>query len=380
MSYRSVDELQRVLADNVFDYAQDKKKAAGRALGTIVETIAFYLLQSWGLRDNMTIERSLSEFANAEITHNVEYCLHPVLSSEKHSIRFERLPLTTKKLCAALGIDASEDQTNNDLLSSGGLVRNCCTIVDETREVRLVHLDESTPPMYRITEAVLHPQPFAILECKRVGIEEGMKKGPQTIEKAKQGAYVARAVSSLQKVRSNHGHLVGVLHQDDDTFLTAKHDELLRRILDSNEPQLLRRFILTIGMVSNHGNWFTSENHNKELKVLAHSYDWLLFLTDNGLAEFIEKLLLKPSRKDQSAADAFRNSYAKTDGKKNPNRFTKVGMDLDADKVLRRYFVDNRETIEKWFNVISPRNASIAELRDELKKLAAKNWERIHRR
>ena len=41
-------------------------------------------------------------------------------------------------------------------------------------------------------------EPFAIFECKRVGVEEGMRKGPQTIEKAKQGAYVARSVSSLQ--------------------------------------------------------------------------------------------------------------------------------------------------------------------------------------
>jgi hypothetical protein len=34
-------------------------------------------------------------------------------------------------------------------------------------------------------------KPYAMIECKRVGIEEGTTKGPQTIEKAKQGAYVA---------------------------------------------------------------------------------------------------------------------------------------------------------------------------------------------
>jgi hypothetical protein len=43
---------------------------------------------------------------------------------------------------------------------------------------------------------------YAIFECKRVGVEEGMSKGPQTIEKAKQGAYVARTASSLQKIRT----------------------------------------------------------------------------------------------------------------------------------------------------------------------------------
>jgi hypothetical protein len=40
-----------------------------------------------------------------------------------------------------------------------------------------------------------------------------MKKGPQTIEKAKQGAYVARTVSSLQKIRLRDGVLGGVVHR-----------------------------------------------------------------------------------------------------------------------------------------------------------------------
>ncbi len=38
-----------------------------------------------------------------------------------------------------------------------------------------------------------------------------MKKGPQTIEKAKQGAYVAKSVSNLQRVRLNDGSQGGVL-------------------------------------------------------------------------------------------------------------------------------------------------------------------------
>ena len=38
-----------------------------------------------------------------------------------------------------------------------------------------------------------------------------MKKGPQTIEKAKQVAYVARTVSSLQRVRLRDGRFSGVI-------------------------------------------------------------------------------------------------------------------------------------------------------------------------
>jgi hypothetical protein len=39
MSYPSVDQLQKVLTEQVFHYADDKKKAAGRALGTLVEIV-----------------------------------------------------------------------------------------------------------------------------------------------------------------------------------------------------------------------------------------------------------------------------------------------------------------------------------------------------
>ena len=39
MPYESIDALQRALTRDVFHYAKDAKKAAGRALGTLVESI-----------------------------------------------------------------------------------------------------------------------------------------------------------------------------------------------------------------------------------------------------------------------------------------------------------------------------------------------------
>ena len=81
MSYQSIDELQTLLSREVFGNRQDSKKAAGRALGTFVETIMFYLIRQWGLGDSMAIERPLSEYGRAEITHNVEFTFHPVLRS-----------------------------------------------------------------------------------------------------------------------------------------------------------------------------------------------------------------------------------------------------------------------------------------------------------
>lgn len=129
-------------------------------------------------------------------------------------------------------------------------------------------------------------------------------------------------------------------------------------------------------MVSNHGNWFTSENHNKELKVLAQSYDWLLFLTDGGLAQFIDKLLLHPVPELKAARGAFLASYGP--GKPGANRFTKVQMDNAADAALQRYFESHAREVEGWYNVISPRTGSVKLLRSELGALGAKNWKQVH--
>ena len=55
MSYESVDKLQNALGEKVFNYAQDKKKAAGRAMGTILEIITYYLLKTWGFNNSISI-------------------------------------------------------------------------------------------------------------------------------------------------------------------------------------------------------------------------------------------------------------------------------------------------------------------------------------
>lgn len=45
--YESIDKIQRALADGIFAYAGDRKKAAGRALGTFLEIITWYLIKTW---------------------------------------------------------------------------------------------------------------------------------------------------------------------------------------------------------------------------------------------------------------------------------------------------------------------------------------------
>lgn len=379
MSYPSVDQLQKVLTEKVFHYAKDSKKAAGRALGTIVEIITFYALKSWGLERNVAIERPLPEFANDDIMHNVEYSLHP--STPLAQIEFNRddLPLTARKIAnnkqfTPLAIPPASIKTHS-LLSNDLILRNSCTICDVGDSFLNAYLDTLGKDKGRYSVASLRRRPFAIFECKRVGVEEGMRKGPQTIEKAKQGAYVARTVSALQKIRLTDGSMGGMIQKRDGSFRHGDYYELMAEIIASGDPELLSRFILTVGVVSNHGNWFTSENHNKELKVLAQSYDWLLFLTDAGIAQFIDELLFHPAKELTAAKEAFLASYT---GKKGVNQFTKVRISLAADAALQSYFKSHMKVIEGWFNIIAPARKRLAVLKDEVDTLKTKKWQEIH--
>ncbi len=379
MPYPSVDKLQQTLAATVFSYATDTKKAAGRALGTLVEIITYYTIRSWGLRDHIAIERPLSEFGNVEITHNVEFSLHPILQKEIKRLAPVKLPLTSVKLKDVFKLlsELDSDQLNrsNQLLTSKNTRRNSCVLAETSVGPFVGNVDDHDGDSVEVTICQLHTQPFALFECKRVGVEEGMKKGPQTIEKAKQGAYVARSVSSLQKLRSRNGAAIGYIERSNGSILSGPLEKTIRDVVDSDDPDLLSRFILTVGVVSNHGNWFTSDNHNKELKVLAQSYDWLLFLTDSGLAQFIDKLLLNPVTELEPARDAFLASYG---GKSGANRFTKIQMDNAADAALQHYFASHAHEVEGWYNVISPRLSSVKLLMTELETLGAKNWKWIH--
>ncbi len=379
MVYESVDQLQKVLAEKVFDYAKDAKKAAGRALGTLVEIITFYLLKSWGFERSITIERALAEYGNPEITHNVEYSLHPILQERKLPLSNPKLSVTTRRILS--GIDENEFaltefvKSSKTLLTCGGVLRNSCVIANGRKSHLVATLDTVDHDDLQIVIVEQFSKPYAMFECKRVGIEEGTRKGPQTIEKAKQGAYVARSVSSLQKTRLPSGELRGLIYRSNHSIYSKPYAELIAEVIASDDGELLRDFILTVGVVSNHGNWFTSDNHNKELKVLAQSYDWLIFLTDGGLSEFITELLLKPAPLLEPARRAFLASYTAA---KTRNQFTKVQMNYEADQVLQAYFRDNRDGILDWFNVITPADGTMGNLRSQVGQLRDKDWRTVH--
>ena len=52
-------------------------------------------------------------------------------------------------------------------------------------------------------------------------------------------------------------------------------------------------------------------------------------------------------------------------------------MNIEADRILLKYFSENLKTVESWFNVISPSQKSLAILKNELDELKNKNWKNI---
>ena len=376
MTYKSLDKLQNTLGEKIFRHTKDKKKSAGRLLGTIVEIISYYLLKTWGFNNSISIERSLAEYGNKEILHNIEYSLHPIINEYEIDIENDGKSITATKVLQKLAkvTDISKFiKKNNNLLDIRNILRNSCTIAESKDSFLLTSFKKTGDKKHQLLVFEQMQKSYAIFECKRVGVEEGAKKGPQTIEKAKQGAYVARTVSSLQKIRTDSDEKFGIIYREDNKPYIKPYVELIEEIIYSSDIKLLQKFILTIGVVSNHGNWFTADNYNKELRVLADSYDWLVFLTDNGLAQFIEDLLLNSIQEYKGIQEAFEKSYTVN---KKYNIFTKVRMDFEADKLLLKYF-SNKKKIENWFNIIAPKNKSMNDLKKELQELRSKNWKII---
>jgi len=155
MPYESVDTLQRALTRDVFHYAKDAKKAAGRALGTLVEIISFYLIKSWGYEKHTAIERRLPEYANPEITHNVEFSLHPSYELVSFQIPKSELPLTTTKLARKISAAdrKASDAKTTQLLSSKQILRNSCVLYEDCHRLIIAYLNStviSFPAFFRV--------------------------------------------------------------------------------------------------------------------------------------------------------------------------------------------------------------------------------------
>ena len=131
MAYDSIDKLQNTLAGDVFHYTKDAKKAAGRALGTLVEVITFYLLKAWKFEHSIGIETALGEYGNPEIKHNVEYSLHPILKETTLKL-LPNVAIRSGHILKALDEKGSPligyKPFSSILLSADHVLRNSCLI------------------------------------------------------------------------------------------------------------------------------------------------------------------------------------------------------------------------------------------------------------
>ena len=155
MSYESVDILQKALTKDIFNYTKSPKKAAGRALGTLVEIINFYLLKSWGYEDYTIIERSIPEYGNNNnITHNVEFSLHPKEYVRNINLKIDNLPFTAKKIIKLIKINNQIDNTKikgTQLLSQSKLLRNSCIIYEDDKKIFAASLKEKINSTWNIS-------------------------------------------------------------------------------------------------------------------------------------------------------------------------------------------------------------------------------------
>lgn len=169
----------------------------------------------------------------------------------------------------------------------------------------------------------------------------------------------------MQKVKDANGDIQGVYFNDTNSPIIEDYNSIINKLI--NNKIVLKNFILTIGVISNHGNWFTQDNKNKELEVLCNAYDWLIFLTDEGLTEFISDIFQIPE-----CLSAFKYSYELNinTSRKNVNIFTKSNISYEVDKKLTEYFHDNINKINSWFNIINKdQNTKMMDLINQLKQL-----------
>ena len=230
MAYQSIDELQNLLSQEIFGDRQDSKKAAGRALGTFIETIVYYLLRQWGENDSIAIERPLAEYGREEITHNVEFTLHPIRKIYNPFELASNIPTTARRIANETELPDTFNITSNKLINKD-IIQNACVIGTNDNSIAIATPDSLSPDgCLVIHSCILDKHAYAMIECKRVG-KEGDAKGPQTIEKAKQGAYVAKTTSSLQKVRNDKGELDGIYYVN-GTAHVGPYDQLLKEIIE----------------------------------------------------------------------------------------------------------------------------------------------------
>jgi len=363
-SFGAIDEAQMALANEIFDSRESPKKAAGRAIGTLQEILAYSVLHHYELDSRTYLEYPLPEQGLEEVTHEVEFSIHPKVGERGAEISGRKHEnATLSDLDASSLYDSKANRLKKPTLvhhdddgwdrirTNPGLLKQDDLKNWEYDSIPIAYYNNGNKKI-----VLLDPQPIGFIECKRVGLEEGTTSGPQTIEKAKQATLVAFRTSRLQKIITSDGKK-GLLI-DDDHVEVGNFEELWEDTLSEGDPEELRGVVRSVLFFSNHGNWYPQDNEGKGVKMIKSSFDWAVWVEDEGLIELIEFVL-----NDTDMRNAF-NLHVES----SETILTKSKFESDARESMLEFVSSNWDRIsEDWFTVLEPEGKSIEDLMDEFR-------------
>jgi len=369
----TVDDLQQQLMNEFFDRKRSPKKAAGRALGVIQEVITYYTLRSMGVYKSVFLEGRLPEYnpTKPALTHNAEFTIHNVV--EEQEVELDKTTIGDKEYSYYLKeISGLEKDVNEQLverLYEGG-IRLFAVPIGKKSELDFRH-----EGIMRVAEwisesrgqvRVLQQRPVAYVECKRVGLEEGTTSGPQTIEKAKQAAYVAGHSSAIQGLRgplTKHGTYYDT---DQEQWIVKLYEDIWNDII--NRDLEVEHAIRSIIFVGNHVNWYPGGDMSKDLQVMVDNHDWAVWVEDNALVDFSTEFLFARNSK---VGEAFRMHHS-DDRSSGVRYFSKQSIWEPAHRELLDFFESKFDHVrDDWFRVLGRDGEdTIADLGAELIKLS----------
>lgn len=116
----------------------------------------------------------MPEYGNCEITHNVEFTLHRVLSKQECDII---TPLTYKKASQLLNLELQEQKIGT-FIDRNGILKNSAVLGNTNNALVLCNLIGT-----KLQLSFIQEQACAMFECKRVGVEEGQKKDHKQLKR-----------------------------------------------------------------------------------------------------------------------------------------------------------------------------------------------------
>lgn len=365
-SFDAIDEAQMALSNEIFDSTRSPKKASGRAIGTLQEMLAYSILHYHNLDDRIYLEYPLPEQGLEEVTHSVEFSIHPKIGTKPAAVSGRKHDNVTL-----------QDTDAEDLYGEDSERLKKVRLVQHDDDYDVIHTNPSllklddlknwpynNIPIGRLADegdkeiVLLDPQPVGFIECKRVGLEEGTTSGPQTIEKAKQAGFVALRTSRLQKIITSDGKK-GVL-VNDGSVEYDDFEKLWESKLSSQNPSDLRGIVRSVLFFSDHGNWFPGNEESKDVKILKSSFDWAIWVEDDGLIELVEFVL---NDTDMRRAFELHVDSSKT-------ILTKSKLESRARQAMLRFVEENWESLsENWLTVLEPEGKSIEDLLEEFRTI-----------